>query len=178
MVFTPAGKKDVSWELILNTELETGFLDEPSIHPSGEELIVAARSMCVLRLVKGSQEDARNTSWKHHQKSEPAEPPRPPAPDRTFRDATTSGPKRRYDPRTSGKNFVPNPRHCGRSTKGDHKPEIPADPTLRRNLGNHPIEMTTSDDAPNLVAVAQLKAKGPRAPTGHAPALSPGSRPK
>lgn len=125
VTFTLAGKRDVSWELLLNTELESGFLDDPTTHTSGEELIVAERSMCVLRLVKGSQEDARNASWKHLQKAEPAEPPRPPAPPRTFRDATTSGPKRRYEP-TKPEELQPKeaPRVAPEEEK---KPEKPAE---------------------------------------------------
>jgi hypothetical protein len=51
---------------------------------------MAARSMALLRLVKGSQEDARNVSWRRAQKSEPTAPPVPPRQARTFRDSTTA----------------------------------------------------------------------------------------
>lgn len=137
VIFTLPGKKDVSWELILNTELESGFLDTPSIHPSGEELAVAGRSISILRLVKGSQEDARNTSWRHVQKAAPAEPPRPPAPDRTFRDVTTSGPKHRYDP---AKPEELQPTAPASESKHDEKQEHEgsAEPSKPLKSGKHP----------------------------------------
>jgi glycogen operon protein len=98
VTFTLAGKQDVSWEMLVNTEAETGFLPEPTTHQSGDELNVVARSLVLLRLVKGSQEDARSASWKHRQKAEPAAPPAPPRGSTRFRDATTTGPKQRPEP--------------------------------------------------------------------------------
>ncbi len=89
MTFVLAGKQDVNWERILDTELEAGFLDQPSTHSSGDDLELCPRSMSVLRLVKGSQEDARSVAWKQRQKAQPSPPPKPGAHDRTFRDATT-----------------------------------------------------------------------------------------
>ena len=50
--------------------------------------------MCVLRLVKGSQEDARNISWKQQQKAEAVAPPVPPRPSKHEPiDPTTVGPR-------------------------------------------------------------------------------------
>jgi glycogen operon protein len=128
VVFTLAGKQDVSWELILNTELESGFLEMPTTHSSGDEMSLMARSMCLLRLVKGSQEDARSASWKHRQKAAPAEPPAPPRVQRTFRDATTTGPKQRPAP------AVPT------ELQGSHATEA-ADST--ETGGEHPGEPTS-----------------------------------
>jgi glycogen operon protein len=90
MSFVLAGKQDINWELIINTKLESGFVEPPTTHSSGDELEMAPRSMAVLRLVKGSQEDARNVSWRRSQKAEPTAPPVPPRQKRTFRDATTA----------------------------------------------------------------------------------------
>jgi isoamylase len=98
VTFSLAGKQDVSWELLINTDDEAGFLANPTGHASGDEFEVASRSVCVFRLTKGSQEDARSASWKHAQKGEPAAPPAPPRPERVFRDATTTSPKTRAEP--------------------------------------------------------------------------------
>jgi glycogen operon protein len=80
ITFVLAGKKDVNWELLLDTQQEQGFLEHPSVHASGDELELVGRSMSLLKLVKGSQEDARTASWKQRQKARPAAPPMPPAP--------------------------------------------------------------------------------------------------
>ena len=45
--------------------------------------------MCVLRLVKGTQEEAYSVAYKQQQKAAPSAPPTPHHPQRTFRDATT-----------------------------------------------------------------------------------------
>ena len=58
--FVLAGKQAVSWELLVNTVFESGFLPEPEAIAAGDDLEVAERSMCVLRLVKGSEDEARN----------------------------------------------------------------------------------------------------------------------
>jgi len=80
ITFVLAGKKEVHWELLLDTQTEDGFLERTSVHASGDELELIGRSMCVLKLVKGSQEDARTASWKQRQKARPTAPPLPPAP--------------------------------------------------------------------------------------------------
>jgi glycogen operon protein len=88
MGFVLAGKQDVSWELLLNTEDESGFSKEKPTLASGENLVLCPRSMCVLRLLQGTQEDAYSVSWNQQQKHEPTAPPTPHHPQRTFRDAT------------------------------------------------------------------------------------------
>ena len=78
--FVLAGKQDVGWEVYLDTRRETGLPAEVISFVAGDEYEVLDRSMTVMRLVKGSQEDARSISWKHRQKAEPTAPPRPPVP--------------------------------------------------------------------------------------------------
>jgi len=78
----------------LDTRLESGFSEKPETRSAGDELEAMERSMCVLRLVKGSQEDARNISWKHKQKAEAVAPPVPPRPSKHEPiDPTTVGPR-------------------------------------------------------------------------------------
>jgi len=94
--FALPGKQEVNWEMTLDTRLESGFPDKPDTHPAGDEWEVMERSMCVLRLVKGSQEDARNISWKQSQKAEAVPPPVPARPSRHQAiDPTTVGPRTR-----------------------------------------------------------------------------------
>ncbi len=81
ITFVLAGKQDVTWELLLDTRHEEGFLKEARSLPSGDELELVGRSLCVLKLVKGSQADARMASWKKRQQAKPAAPPTPGAPD-------------------------------------------------------------------------------------------------
>jgi len=55
---------------------------------------VLERSMCVLRVVKGSEEDARSISWKHQQKAEAVAPPMPARPSKHEPiDPTSVGPR-------------------------------------------------------------------------------------
>ncbi len=91
--FTLSGKKDLSWEVCVNTQYESGLPSEAKSHASGDELECIGRSMCVLRLVKGSQEEARHSTWRHPQKGTPTPPPRPPTPSRhDVVDPTTAPP--------------------------------------------------------------------------------------
>ncbi|MES2572816.1 MAG: glycogen debranching protein GlgX [Verrucomicrobiota bacterium] len=78
--FALAGKQDVAWEVCIDTRYESGVSAEPTTAVSGDEIELLERSLCVLRLVKGSQEDARTISWKQAQTVEPAAPPVPPKP--------------------------------------------------------------------------------------------------
>ena len=89
MTFVLAGKQDVSWQVVIDTEAESGFLEDGPTHSSNDELELCPRSMCVLRLVKGTQEEAYSVAWKQQQKAAPSAPPTPHHPQRTFRDATT-----------------------------------------------------------------------------------------
>ncbi|MHA3773354.1 glycogen debranching protein GlgX [Verrucomicrobiota bacterium sgz303538] len=94
--FTLPGKKDVSWELVLDTQQESGFPHESATHGSGDEIELIGRSMAALRLVKGSQEEARHASWRYGQKVRPAAPPRPPMPSKHEPiDPTTAAPRQR-----------------------------------------------------------------------------------
>ena len=90
--FILPGKSGVNWEVVINTDLESGFATEHIAHAAGDELEVTARATNVLRLVKGSQEDARSISWKHQQKSEAVAPPMPRRPSKHEPvDPTTAG---------------------------------------------------------------------------------------
>ena len=92
ITFMLAGRQEVSWEMIVNTHEESGFLTQPTTHSSGDELDLCARSMCVLRLSKGSEEHARAASWKRSQRRRPAGPPTPPKPNPLHVDPTTTTP--------------------------------------------------------------------------------------
>jgi isoamylase len=80
--FALPGKENVNWEVFLNTHEETGFPGTPTACNSGDELAVDGRTLCILRLVKGSQDDARSIAWKRSQKRDPIAPPVPPKPSR------------------------------------------------------------------------------------------------
>ncbi len=62
--FVLPGKEDVRWELILDTEVESGFLPAPEIHAAGDDFELGGRSLHLLRQVVGEQSDARAESWK------------------------------------------------------------------------------------------------------------------
>ena len=53
-----------SWELILDTVLEEGFLENPKILASSEEYEMGDRSFSLLRLRMGEKSHARAASWK------------------------------------------------------------------------------------------------------------------
>ena len=71
--FVLPGREKVSWERIIDTADEVGFVAQPSTHPSGDELPLDPRSMSVFKLSAGSQEHARATSWKLRQPMKPQE---------------------------------------------------------------------------------------------------------
>ena len=98
--FALAGKEDVEWESYLDTRYESGFAPEATKYKAGDEIDLVERSMCVVRLHKGSQENARTVSWKHKQKAEPTAPPVPPTSSKNEPiDPTTAGTrKRRSEP--------------------------------------------------------------------------------
>jgi len=105
VIFVLAGKQEVAWEVYLDTRHESGFPPEPETHIAGDEIELLERSMCVLRLAKGSQEDARRISWKQEQKAEPTAPPLPPKLSKHEPiDPTTAGTRKRLvRPRKSKK---------------------------------------------------------------------------
>ena len=80
VTFVVVGKAEVGWEVYLDTSLESGFPEDPKKCMAGDDIELAGRSLCVLRLAAGSQEDARVSSWKHVPKAGPAQPPEPPRP--------------------------------------------------------------------------------------------------
>jgi glycogen operon protein len=110
--FVLAGQEDVTWQRILDTREEAGFLAEAASHSAGDELEVEARSMCVLRLSKGSHEHARTASWKKRKRGTPSAPPEPE--DLTYTvDPTTAGAARNVPgaPPTPG---APSTKHLPR----------------------------------------------------------------
>jgi glycogen operon protein len=74
--FVLPGREKVSWERVIDTDDEAGFLAQPTTHQSGDELPLVPRSMSVFKLSAGSQEHARTTSWKLRP---PVAPPAPAA---------------------------------------------------------------------------------------------------
>ncbi len=63
MSFTLPGREDVHWELIIDTEAETGFAEAGCILHAGAALELLDRSLCLLRLHTGSHSHARSESW-------------------------------------------------------------------------------------------------------------------
>ena len=71
--FVLPGMEDVRWELILDTQAWPGFLKQPKIVASGDEIELIDRSLCLLKLIAGGAIHARSDSWKPRgEKSEPA----------------------------------------------------------------------------------------------------------
>jgi hypothetical protein len=64
----------LEWELILDTTNEDGFLAQPRKFASGDDVDLAARATCLLRLTTGLQEQARHESWKKRQFALPKAP--------------------------------------------------------------------------------------------------------
>ena len=64
VTFSLAGQRGVRWELFLDTREERGFLNPCGQIPSGGDLEVAPFSLCALRLIRGSEKNARSASWK------------------------------------------------------------------------------------------------------------------
>jgi isoamylase len=65
--FILPGREDVQWELLMDTRLESAFLDSTCILNAGDELELIDRSTCLLRLHTGSQAHARSESWRRRQ---------------------------------------------------------------------------------------------------------------
>ena len=63
MSFTLPGREDVHWELIIDTEAESGFAEPGCILHAGVMLELMDRSLCLLRLHTGSHSHARSESW-------------------------------------------------------------------------------------------------------------------
>jgi glycogen operon protein len=62
--FVMPGEEHLEWELILDTGDEDGFLPRTRKFASGDDVDLADRSSCLLKLVAGGQAQARQESWK------------------------------------------------------------------------------------------------------------------
>ena len=65
--FLVPGLEKLEWEQILDTSDEDGFLARPKKFPSGDDVNLAERSVSILKLTGGAQEQARRESWKKRQ---------------------------------------------------------------------------------------------------------------
>jgi len=63
MDFLLPGEQDVRWELIVDTENETGCAEPDCVLHAGAKLDLLDRSLCLLRLRTGSADHARSDSW-------------------------------------------------------------------------------------------------------------------
>ncbi len=62
--FVLPGQENLEWQLILDTADPNGFLAEPKKFLSGDDINVGGRTSCLLRLISGTQAQAREESWK------------------------------------------------------------------------------------------------------------------
>jgi glycogen operon protein len=62
--FLLPGQENIEWQLLLDTATESGFLAEPKSFPSGDELPVIDRGVCLLKLSAGAQAQARQESFR------------------------------------------------------------------------------------------------------------------
>jgi len=62
--FLLPGLENLEWHLLLDTNDEAGFLKEPKRFASGDDIDLADRSACLLKLTAGAHERARQESWK------------------------------------------------------------------------------------------------------------------
>ncbi len=62
--FLLPGQENIQWQLLLDTATESGFLAEPKSFPSGDELPVIDRGVCLLKLSAGAQAQARQESFR------------------------------------------------------------------------------------------------------------------
>jgi isoamylase len=70
--FLIPGQEHLEWQLILDTMNADGFLKKPKKFASGEDIDVGGRATCLLRLVSGTQAQAREESWKKRRVEFPA----------------------------------------------------------------------------------------------------------
>jgi glycogen operon protein len=56
------GDRVVSWQRIIDTSQEPGFLENAELVDAGNELIIPGRSLIVMKQVAGSDDDAKKTS--------------------------------------------------------------------------------------------------------------------
>jgi glycogen operon protein len=62
--FVLPGQEHIGWEFILDTAHEEGFLKEPQKFASGDDIELSGRATSLLKLVAGTQAQARQESWK------------------------------------------------------------------------------------------------------------------
>ena len=64
IAFVLPGQEHLEWQLILDTTDPAGFVAEPKIFASGDDVALGGRVCCLLQLVSGTQAQAREESWK------------------------------------------------------------------------------------------------------------------
>jgi hypothetical protein len=69
MSFVLPGQEEVRWELVLDTRLEDGFLEDPKILAFSDEYQIGDRSFSLLRLRLGGQPQARGVTEKARTKN-------------------------------------------------------------------------------------------------------------
>ena len=62
--FLLPGQENIEWQLLLDTATESGFLPERKSFPSGDELPMIDRGVCLLKLSAGAQAQARQESFR------------------------------------------------------------------------------------------------------------------
>ena len=62
--FVLPGREEVKWELTIDTNEETGFLDKPELWAAGDDFELCGRTLCLFKLGVGEQSQARAESWK------------------------------------------------------------------------------------------------------------------
>jgi isoamylase len=75
--FLLPGQENIEWQLLLDTATESGFLAEPKSFPSGDELPVIDRGVCLLKLSAGAQAQARQESFRKRHFDFPKGAPQP-----------------------------------------------------------------------------------------------------
>jgi glycogen operon protein len=64
IAFVLPGQEHLEWQLILDTSAASGFVAEPKRFASGDDIDLGGRACCLLQLVRGTQAQAREESWK------------------------------------------------------------------------------------------------------------------
>ena len=62
--FVLPGQEHIEWELILDTVHNEGFSREPQKFTSGNDIELSGRATSLLKLIAGTQAQARQESWK------------------------------------------------------------------------------------------------------------------
>ncbi|MEY2480474.1 MAG: isoamylase [Verrucomicrobiota bacterium] len=70
--FVLPGQENLEWQLILDTNSDDGFLNDPKRLASGDDVDLGGRATCLLRLIGGTQAQAREESWKKRHVDFPA----------------------------------------------------------------------------------------------------------